>query len=176
VSAIHEAGDAVLHRALGGTIKFITIEASDGLQARAFMMRATDPIDWQDHLLVLAAGPIAESFVCRWQAYPDSIETYDPGATGDCARIATIVGAKDPDRADELYRIAFADAADMLGRPLTWRAVLDLAGRLLEARVMDGPDAHAILENHIAAGAFAGWRNNYGHQTTYRCCPSRSHH
>jgi hypothetical protein len=166
VSAVHEASHCALHHALGGTIKFVSIEASEGLQSRAYMMRSADPIAWQDHLIVLAAGPIAESFVCRWLTYPDALQANALGASGDCARIAAIVTSKDPGRAAVLYRIAFADAADMLNRPLTWRAVLDLAGRLLEARHMDGSDAHAIIENHIAAGAFTGWRNNYGYQTT----------
>jgi hypothetical protein len=167
VSAVHEAGHAVLQHALGGTIHFVSIVPSEALQTRAFMMRTADPIDWRDHLVVLAAGPIAETLVCRWQTYPCPVEAFDADATGDCARIAALARSKDPDHADDLYRAAFADAADMLDRPQTWRAVLDL-GRLLEAREMDGPDVHSLIETHLAAGSYAGRRNHYGHQTIDR--------
>ena len=155
----------MLQHALSGTIRRVKIDPSPTLGVRAFMMRKADAPDWRDQVTILAAGPVAEARISGWQTYPCEMQDHYPDRHTDCARIAAIASENAPEQPGEAYQTAFAEASELLSRILIWRAVLDLAGRLLQARIMPGADAHAIIETHIIAGSLVGFRRTYDFET-----------
>jgi hypothetical protein len=156
--AIHEASHSVVALAVPGSS--VTLVRATG-QPQAFV--DSDAAHWLHHAVWLAGGPVGQRWADRHsRSSPDGeiVETLtrlDTGRAGFCdaCAIGRIVAANVPREAVPGVIRAIEDAAlAIVRKPRVWRAIRELADRLVKRGALLGDEVEQIAVQHFRPGSF----------------------
>jgi hypothetical protein len=152
-TAYHEAGHAVAHHVLGFNIRAVTIvpskdcagKVSGKLGVKPRILEYGNPsratvAKWHDKAITLLAGAEAQR---RFK--PHSIRRYM--ASSDRGAVVDILSRLHPEEEELNAVIKYLEARtrNLVGNPIRWGQIEDLAGALVAKRTLTGQEVRQVL-------------------------------